>query len=239
LLEFNVAEPPFDDVNFRKAIDYAINKQDVIEGALYGHGTPSETIVFPNHPFRNEDLEPRPQDLERAKQLIEQSEYAVDEFSLIFKVSPNYAWTVDAATILQQYFTNVGLDVSVQKLTWSDYLADIFVNQDYQFALNDWFTYWEPFYSLQNAFGSEGAFNAFNYSNSEYDKIIQDAKAAESQDEAIQQMKAAQEIVHEDVPASVMWFRNGSIAAKGNVQNLDAVVAPNNSDLNFGGIRME
>ena len=42
--------PPFDDVKVRKALAHAINRQEIIDGAMFGYGTPIGTHVAPHHP---------------------------------------------------------------------------------------------------------------------------------------------------------------------------------------------
>ena len=40
ILSTNNAKPPFDDVRVRKALAHAINREEIIDGAMFGYGTP-------------------------------------------------------------------------------------------------------------------------------------------------------------------------------------------------------
>ncbi|TKX82913.1 ABC transporter substrate-binding protein, partial [Halorubrum sp. SS5] len=92
-----------------------------------------------------EELEPRPQDIEQARALIEESEYGMNEFApLEFKVTTNYPWHVTAATIMEQSFSELGLEVEIQELQWGDWLTQVTANMDYRMAMVNWFGGWEP-----------------------------------------------------------------------------------------------
>ncbi|MFB6235112.1 MAG: ABC transporter substrate-binding protein [Halopenitus sp.] len=238
-LNMNNSEPPFDDPDFRKAVDFCIDKQGLVEGALYGNGKPTASPSFPASDFRNEDISPREQDFERAAELFEQSAYDVDEFDLTFKVTTNYPWHVDAATIMQQYFQQAGLNVEIQQLQWSDWLTQVFANQDFTLSMVNFFTFWEPAYMYTSLWTSDGAFNFRGYASEEYDQTVAEAARAANREEAIPLYQKAQEIVHEDVPDVMLWFRDGTVAAKNDVHGLDTILSPNNSELNFGRVWLD
>lgn len=233
-LNMNNTEPPFDDADFRKAVDFCIDKQGLVDGALFGNGEPTASPSFPNSPFRNEELSPREQDFDRAAELFEQSAYSVDEFDLTFKVTTNYPWHVDAATIMQQYFQQAGLSVEIQQLQWSDWLSQVFANADFRLSMVNFFTFWEPAYLYTSLWSSGGSFNFRGYASDDYDQALADAAQASGREEAIPLYQEAQSIIYEDVPDVMLWFRDGTLAAKESVNGLDTVLSPNNSELDFG-----
>ncbi|ELZ37243.1 ABC transporter periplasmic protein [Halorubrum tebenquichense DSM 14210] len=227
--------PPFDSVNWRRAIDFALDKQELVEGALFGQGSTLATPSFPNSPYRNDDLDPRPQDVEQARSLIEDSEYGIDEFAPIeFKVTTNYPWHVTAATIMEQHFSEVGLDVEIQELQWGDWLTQVTSNMDYRMAMVNWFGGWEPAQMYRGLFHSEGSFNSFAYASDDFDSAIENAETAPSEEEEVEYYREAQRVLHEEVPSPMLWFRDGAMAAKPSVGGIDTVLAPNNTEVNFG-----
>ena len=226
--------PPFDSVNWRRAIDFAIDKQELVEGALFGQGTTLATPSFPNSPYRNEELEPRPQDIEQARTLIEESEYGMNEFApLEFKVTTNYPWHVTAATIMEQSFSELGLEVEIQELQWGDWLTQVTANMDYRMAMVNWFGGWEPAQMYRGLFHSEGSFNSFAYASDDFDAAIENAESAPSEEAEVEYYREAQRVLHEEVPSPMLWFRDGAMAAEPSVGGLDTVLAPNNTEVNF------
>ncbi|PSQ07166.1 ABC transporter substrate-binding protein [Halobacteriales archaeon QS_6_71_20] len=238
-LNMNNDEPPFDDADFRKAVDFCIDKGALVEGALFGNGEPTASPSFPASAFRNEEISPREQDFDRAAELFEQSDYAVDEFDLTFKVTTNYPWHVDAATIMQQFFQQAGLSVEIQQLQWSDWLSQVFANRDFTLSMVNFFTFWEPAYLYTSLWTSDGSFNFRGYASDEYDRAVADAAQASGREEAVPLYREAQSIIHEDVPDVMLWFRDGTLAAKDTVRGLDTILSPNNSELDFGRVWMD
>jgi peptide/nickel transport system substrate-binding protein len=86
---------------------------------------------------------------------------------------------------------------------------------------------------------TDGSFNFRGYSSEEYDSTVAEAAQVGSREEAISLYQEAQAILHEDVPDVMLWFRDGTLAAKNTVHGLDTVLSPNNSELNFGRVWME
>lgn len=237
---FHNDRPPFDSVQWRRAIDFAIDKQQLVDGALFGNGAPIETPSYPNSPFRNDDIEPRGQDIDQARSLIEDSEYAIDEFDpLEFKVTTNYPWHVTAATIMEQAFSNVGLNVEIVELQWGDWLTQVTANMDYRMAMVNWFGGWEPAQMYRGLFHSEGSFNSFAYASDAFDEALENAESAESREQEVEYYREAQQVLHDEVPSPFLWFRDGTMAGVDSMGGLDTVLDPNNTELNFGEAWLE
>ena len=226
-------EEPFDDVNIRKAMDFAIDKEELVEGALFGNGQPTASPSFPDSPFRNDDLEPRPQDFDRAEELISESPYDPEDYELEFKVTTNYPWHIDAAVIMREYFEELGFTVDLQRLQWGDWLQEVFEDQDFRISMVNYFTFWEPDYLYHSVWGSDGSFNSRNYESDDFDQSIENARLAGDRQEAIEHYQEAQEVLHDEVPDVMLWFRDGTLAAQPNVGGLDTMLSADNSQLNF------
>lgn len=224
----NTTQPPFDDKKFRQAIDYAIDKQQIVDGAIYGNGVPTESGLLPPSKFRNTDLERRGPDVEAAKQHFEESKYDPAEFELDFMVSPNYPWHVEAAKIMQQMFAQAGLTVNIDQVQWNEWFNRAF-GMDYTITFVNWFEGWDPAYWLRNTHYSDGAYNMLGYASTEFDQAMDNAATADTEEEAIEYYKEAQAIRHEEVPTINVWFREGALAAKQDVNGLATLPNPDGS----------
>ena len=74
----NVEKAPFNNKDFRKALNYAIDKQSIIDSIFSGRGKVAKSIVNPNVFGYYDGLEEYPFDPEKAKELIEKSITAID-----------------------------------------------------------------------------------------------------------------------------------------------------------------
>src|SRR3990167_11181856 len=72
-LGFNLKHKPFDDIRVRQAINYAIDKQELIEGVLLGIGEPVASPYKPGTRWSNPNLRPYPYDPQKAIALLKQA----------------------------------------------------------------------------------------------------------------------------------------------------------------------
>ena len=70
ILAINNGRPPLDDVRVRRAIAHAIDRSAIIEGAMFGYGTPIGSHFAPHHPAYADLTDMYPHDPEKAKALL-------------------------------------------------------------------------------------------------------------------------------------------------------------------------
>ena len=123
--------------------------------------------------------------------------------------------------------------MTIEQLTWADWLSQCWVNKDYQMTMMNFFTLWEPDFLYFSVWNSTGAFNY----RAVKDKVIDDltAQARITVDDAARAdlYKKVQQQIWDQSHDILLWFRNGTIGAQPKVKGLDTVVHPNGSNLNF------
>lgn len=79
-INYKCDEQPFDDVAFRRALAYAIPKQDIVDTLLNGRGTVAHSnIAKVNSTWHNPDTEKFSFNLEKARQELEDAGYSWDD----------------------------------------------------------------------------------------------------------------------------------------------------------------
>lgn len=232
-LNFNHAVKPFDDPRVRKALDLMIDKEQLVQGALWGQGVVTASPSFPKSPSYNTDIKARSQDFAAAKALLAEAGFGPGELEFVFKVTTNYPWHVEAVQILQEWFREGGVKATTQQLTWSDWLSQCWVDKDYQVTMMNFFTLWEPDFLYYSLWHSTGAFNYRNIKDPKLDEMTEAARRITDPAERAQVYKDIQKRVHDETHDIILWFRNGTIAAQQNVGGLDKLVHPNGSNLQF------
>ena len=110
IFPMNTTMEPFNDVRVRQALNYAVDKEQLVNVVLRGYGTVM-TSPIPETVFGHAAQEPYAYDPERARALLEEAGYG-DGFS--FEV---LTFTGDeyraAGQVLQQYFADVGVDMQL------------------------------------------------------------------------------------------------------------------------------
>lgn len=232
-LNFNHDVEPFGDPRVRLAFDYMIDKEVLVQGALWGQGETTATPSFPNSPSRNNDLQVRPQDFDEAARLLGEAGLSPGDLEFTFKVTTNYPWHVEAAQIMQEWFRTVGLRVNVEQLTWSDWLSQCWINRDYAVTMVNFFTLWEPDFLYYSLWHSTGAFNFRNIKDPALDDLVQQARETVDRGARNELYYQVQQRIHDQAHDVILWYRNGTLAAQPSVGGLDTIVHPNASNLNF------
>jgi peptide/nickel transport system substrate-binding protein len=75
-LSYNTRRPPLDDPAFRRAMDHVIPRELMIEAILSGFGEPGGSVIAPANKFwHNPDVKPSPEDIEKARKILEEAGY--------------------------------------------------------------------------------------------------------------------------------------------------------------------
>ena len=122
-LYLNNAEKPFDDVLVRQALSYAVDKQQIIDLAFDGYGSPIGTSIYPafGKYFDESLIDYYKYDVEKAKALLAEAGYP-DGFSMIITVPSNYKPHIDTAEVLVQQLSAVGITAEIQLVEWETWL---------------------------------------------------------------------------------------------------------------------
>ncbi|MEO6635095.1 MAG: ABC transporter substrate-binding protein, partial [Devosia sp.] len=164
VLAWNNGKAPFDNFKVREAIAHALDRRAIIDGAMFGYGTPIGSF-FPPDDAAYIDLTARSDyDPEKSRTLL--AEAGVKDLTLSLKLPPpNYARA--AGPIVQEELAAIGIKVEITNVEWGDWLSSVFTNKDYDLTI---ISHIEP-----NDFGSfakPGYY--FNYNSAAFNKLIAD-----------------------------------------------------------------
>jgi peptide/nickel transport system substrate-binding protein len=129
----NHTRPPFDDVKVRQALNYAVDKEAIIQAVLYGKGQVAQSGL-PRMRFWNEEIEPYPYDPEKAKQLLSESS-ASGGFSTTLGVTAGEPVDGAVATILKDQLAAVGVEVEIYEQEGAALYVDTFQGMDYDLVI--------------------------------------------------------------------------------------------------------
>ncbi len=217
-LILNAKEGPFADKRVRQAVNYAIDKQALVENVLQGT---AEIAAGPTPPAfawaYNEELEPYPHDPERAKALL--ADAGAEGAELTFYVTEGGSGMLDPVamgTAIQADLAAVGLDVAIETYEWNTFLGEVNPGLEGKadMAQMAWMTNDPdtlPYLALRtDAFPDKGGFNSGYYSNPDVDALLEQARTSTDQDERAALYKEMQAIVQDDAPWAFIanWKQN-------------------------------
>ncbi|WP_338608666.1 ABC transporter substrate-binding protein [Pelagibacterium nitratireducens] len=180
ILVLNINEEPFDDIRVRQALNYLIDREQLIMLVSEGEGTPMQVgLLQPDDPFYSADLETWTFDPDRALELIQEAGY--DGFSDIGFTLTSSTVTIhqDMATVVQALLQGFGMNVSIE-------IVDVPTLLEYRgngayVAMMDGYSnaYQDPdAYSRYFETGGAGYANAVGLSDEILDEMIDRGRAA-------------------------------------------------------------
>ncbi len=129
ILSTNNKMPPFDNPLVRKALSHAIDRQAIIDGAMFGYGTPIGTHFAPHNPAYVDLTGQSNYDPEMAKSLLAEAGLA-DGFTTTLKLPPP-SYARRGGEIIAAQLREVGIQTEVSNLEWAQWLEQVFRGKDY------------------------------------------------------------------------------------------------------------
>jgi peptide/nickel transport system substrate-binding protein len=130
----NNSKPPFSDLRVRKAITYAINRDDVIKGAVFGLAKPIGSHMDPLNPYYvdlSQGYEYAPQ---KAKQLLAEAGYP-QGFEFVLRLAEPYLAYRRAGEIIANQLAKVGLKAKIEIIEWGQWLSRVYRQADYDMTV--------------------------------------------------------------------------------------------------------
>lgn len=129
ILAMNNAQPPFDDPKVRAAVAHAIDRQSIIDGAMFGLGTPIGTHFAPHHPDYVDLTEMSAHDPDKARSLLAEAGHA-DGFTTTLKLPPP-SYARRGGEIIAAQLRQVGIETEITNLEWAGWLEQVFRGKDF------------------------------------------------------------------------------------------------------------
>jgi peptide/nickel transport system substrate-binding protein len=227
----NARKPPLDDPQLRKAIAMASDREALVETVLLGQGRPGRpTFLHPDSPWAVEDAD-QDHDPAAAQALLEEAGYTAGSdgvrqapggqplvFTLL--VSSFEPQDVRAGQLMAQQLAPLGIRLEVEALDPAT-LRERRQAPPGQAPTYDAYTstleahaHVDPdaLYYFFHSPGPRGFGAAISgYSNPEFDALVEQATTAPNE-ERKELLADAQQMLADDAPAVVLWYRDGTWA---------------------------
>jgi peptide/nickel transport system substrate-binding protein len=228
-LGMNLTKAPFNDVEFRRGISWAIDRDKVIQNAQLGYVTQaSQTgLKLPGQAdWLNPEIENEGYlglDLDRARQILTDAGYSWDGDTMLDKdgnaiefrmmVPAGWADWIQAAQIVQESLNELGLTVNLETPDASIHDQDRRSgNFDTFFQVhggdcNMFANFFNNFASAMTApIGEDATTNFIRYENPDFDALCDQLRAATELDEQVSIVHQLQAMLYNDVPVVDIWY---------------------------------
>ena len=205
-LAMNTAKGPLADVNVRKAIAYAVDKNFILNALMQGTASDSKTGIHPDSPFYNANVEGYDLDLDKSRALLDAAGYPMQGDSR-FSLTIDFGWpgVKPQVEYVKAALKKVGIDVEVRASadfpTWAARMGEM----DFDMSWDTVFNWGDPVIGVHRTYSSDNIAkgvwsNTQGYSNARVDELI--AMAAVETDPAKRTALYAefQEIIADELP---------------------------------------
>tara|TARA_B100001559_G_scaffold318140_1_gene324678 strand:- start:351 stop:1985 length:1635 start_codon:yes stop_codon:yes gene_type:complete len=183
-LGFNLRKAPFNDIKVRQALNYAIDKEEVIKGVLLGLGESISSPYKPGTRWNNPNLNPYPYKPKKALKLLNEAGYIKNSKGILLKDGKPLKFEIITnqnkqremtAVLIQRRLQEIGVEVSIRVIEWASFVNRFIKTGDFDVVVLGWSLSLDPdqyniWHSSQQG---PGQFNFLGYSNKNVDKLLE------------------------------------------------------------------
>ena len=199
---FDTTQPPFDDVNVRKAFSMAFNRQQYIDVVMNGHALPAIGPFPPGLPGFNIALKGLPYDPAQARELLKQSKYGGPEGlpPIVFTNSGIGSYVSgDVAALAQMWKQNLGVTITVENIESNFYYDQLYSGNHGQLFDGGWCAdYPDPENFADILFHTGSQQNNGGYSNPHLDILLEQARVEQDVTKRITMYQQAEQVIVDD-----------------------------------------
>ena len=222
ILSTNNLQPPFDDVRVREALAHAIDRQAIIDGAMFGFGTPIGTHFAPHNPAYVDLTAQSAYDPEKAKALLAEAGLADGFETTLHLPPPSYARR--GGEIIAAQLAEVGITAEIINVEWAQWLETVFRGKNFGLTI---VSHTEPMdigiYARPDYY--------FQYDNAEFQELMATLNATTDPDMRMKMMQDAQQIISDDYVNGYLFQLASLSVAKAGLQGLWANAPTQATDL--------
>lgn len=199
LMAMNLENEALADERVRQAINYAVDKQALIETVWWGYGQQIGSHYPPilkEYAGTNDVITHDP---EKAEELLAEAGYS-DGLELDMYLPASYQAYVDAGQIIADELGKVGITLNIEIVEWATWLSDVYTDREYDLTVVGHTGRLDP-YVLLSRYHTESGENYFNYSNERVDEILTLVQEELDDNARLTLYQEMQEILAKEVPA--------------------------------------
>lgn len=214
---FNATQPPFDDVNIRRAFSHAVDKDKIVSLVFRDLVEKADGILPPGIPGYDPSLQGLDYDVDLARELISLSSYD-DAASLppITLTTTGYGGEISQSlsAIITQWRKNLGVEVEVRMLEPERYLYHLTREKDEIFDMGWIADYPHPQDFLEILFRTGNESNYSEYSNPAVDSLLDEAAVEMDPALSLEKYREIERMLVEDAACLPLWFDENYILVK-------------------------
>ena len=217
-LGYNLRHPLFSDRRVRQALTSAINKDEIVQGVLFGMGQVAHGPYKPGTWPYNPNVKDFTYNPDRARALLADAGWREkNSDGILIKDGKPFSFTIltnqgnnerlKSALIIQQRLRAVGIEVKIRTVEWASFLKNFIDKGDFQAVILGWTIGQDPdlFDVWHSSKTGPRELNFVGYKNPEMDRLIEQGRGTFDLEERRRCYYRIQEILAEDQPYTFLY----------------------------------
>lgn len=188
---------PFDNVNMRMAVSYAMDRAALLRTVYFGHGEASWNVFPQKHWAYAADIKGPEFNLDQAKKYLEAAKYGGEEIQ--YDIFTTGEWP-QFGQLLQAMLKNAGLNVKLVQHEFAVWIQKVYQQHDFQMAQTSVAREWDADGLCISCLYTKGSNNPGEYSSKDMDAAFDKGRQATSLDERKVAYKEVQRLYAQDQP---------------------------------------
>jgi len=222
ILSTNNKMPPFDNVKVREALAHAIDRQAIIDGAMFGYGTPIGTHFAPHNPAYVDLTGNSAFDQDKARALLAEAGFPDGFETTLHLPPPSYARR--GGEIIAAQLAEVGIKAEITNVEWAQWLETVFKGKNFGLTI---VSHTEPMdigiYARPEYY--------FQYDNKDFQDLMTTLNGTTDPAKRAELLGQAQTIISQDYVNGYLFQLASLTVAKAGVQGLWANAPTQATDL--------
>lgn len=240
-LGYELNNPMFSDVNVRRAITHAINRQEIVDKLLLGHGKVANSHNSPVRWDYAPDTPSYEYSPDKANALLDAAGWKMGPDGIRVKNGQKFAFEIatnngnkireQTAVIIQQALKKVGLEVKINLMEWNAFLDYVDGDKKQAYILG-WSLGSEPD-GAYGIFHSKGSWNSTHYNNPKVDAAIERGRTVTDKAERTKAYQEMQKYLAEDQAYTFLFYPNSIAGVNTRVMGTSEQFTPAGAHWNF------
>jgi peptide/nickel transport system substrate-binding protein len=242
-LGFRLSHPFFSDKRVRQAMAHAINKQEIIDGVLFGLGQEATGPYKPGTWAYNPDVKKFPFDAGKAKALLAEAGWKPGTDGTLEKGGQKFRFTVltnagnesraKTAAIIQQNLAAVGIQMEIRTVEWAAFINEFVKKRKFDALILGWTIPQDPdlFDIWSSTKTGPDELNHIGFANPEVDRLLEQGRRTFDMDQRKKAYFRIQEILADEQPIVFLYVPDALQAIHKRFRGIEP--APAGIDYNF------
>lgn len=235
---YNLRHPLFGDKRIRQAMTAAINKDELIQGVLFGMGQKAHGPIVPGRWAYNPNVKDIAYDPKQAVELLAQAGWKEkNSDGILVKDGKPFKFTIltnqgnqqrlMTAQIVQQRLRQVGIDVKIRIVEWAAFLKEFINKGNFEVVMLAWNISQDPdMYDVWHSSKTNpGELNFIGYKNPEVDRLLVAGRNTFDIEKRKQAYFRIQEILADEQPYTFLYVPDALPVVSARIRGIEPAPA--------------